>query len=234
MAEMNATTSFDYLWEAKDTLYTRVGKPCLDVTLALAGLIVLSPVLVAASIAVASTSSGPILFRQTRVGKLGKTFSIYKFRSMYTSDRPAAALLTASGDPRITPVGKWLRSSKIDELPQLFNVLKGEMSIVGPRPEVPAYVSLLNEVQRRVLSLRPGITGPSANMLEEELLATHADTENFYVSTVLPAKLSIDCKYCDQVSLRTDLTLIFRTAFKVLRRVAELCVPSSSVSHRQQ
>jgi lipopolysaccharide/colanic/teichoic acid biosynthesis glycosyltransferase len=233
MNQVNATAGPVSVWGAKETLYMRVGKPCLDATLAMLGIIVLSPVLATAAVAVAFTSAGPIFFRQIRVGKMGKTFSIYKFRTMYTTDQPATTLLTASGDPRITSVGRWLRSSKIDELPQLLNVLKGEMSMVGPRPEVPAYVSLLNESHRRVLALRPGITGPSANMLEEELLASHEDTEEFYVSTVLPAKLEIDCEYCEHVSLRTDLTLIFKTALKVLRRVAELCRQLVSVSQRQ-
>jgi lipopolysaccharide/colanic/teichoic acid biosynthesis glycosyltransferase len=207
------------------TFYTRVGKPCIDVALAVTGLIALAPVLLAASVAVATSSPGPVFFRQTRVGRNGREFSILKFRTMRASGAASDSLLTASGDSRITPIGRWLRSSKIDELPQLFNVLRGEMSLVGPRPEVPKYVALFSEVDREILALRPGITGPAANMLEEELLAGHADTEAFYVSTVMTAKLKIDREYCEQVSLRADLRLIFRTISSVLRRIGELSRP---------
>jgi lipopolysaccharide/colanic/teichoic acid biosynthesis glycosyltransferase len=213
--------------------YTRVGKCCLDLTLASIGVVVLSPVLLAAALAVRLTSAGPILFRQVRVGRDGRPFRIFKFRTMYVDRAAADSLLTASGDSRITSVGRFLRSAKIDELSQLFNVLVGDMSLVGPRPEVPKYVAMYTDAQRRVLSVKPGVTGPAANMLEEELLAGQADAEQFYLTTVLPAKLRIDCDYIETVSLKTDLELIFSTAMKVVRRIGELCRPPASVEHKQ-
>lgn len=215
------------------SLYASSGKRCFDFCAASVGIVAISPVLLAAAAAVAVTSPGPIFFRQERVGKNGRPFRIFKFRTMYVNRTEADSLLTASGDCRITPVGRWLRSSKIDELAQLFNVVKGEMSLVGPRPEVPKYVAAYTEPQRRVLSVRPGVTGPAANMLEEELLAGQPDKEQFYVTNVLPSKLRIDCNYCDNVTFRGDLRLIFSTVLKVIRRVGELCRPVASVSHKE-
>ncbi len=185
------------------TFYTKAGKRWLDLALASTGVVVLSPVLLSAALAVRLTSAGPIFFRQVRVGLDGRPFRIFKFRTMYVDRSSADSLLTASGDSRITSVGRFLRSAKIDELSQLFNVLAGDMSLVGPRPEVPKYVAVYTEEQQRVLSVKPGVTGPAANMLEEELLAGQTDTEQFYLTTVLPAKLRIDCDYCENVSLKT-------------------------------
>ena len=215
------------------SFYSLVGKRCFDLCAASFGIVAISPVLLGAAVAVALTSPGPICFRQERVGKDGKLFRIFKFRTMYVNRDTADSLLTASGDSRITNVGRWLRSSKIDELAQLFNVVKGEMSLVGPRPEVPKYVGNYNDEQRRVLSVRPGVTGPAANMLEEELLAGHADTEQFYVTTVLPAKLAIDCAYAEDFSFAGDLRLIVSTVSKVIRRIGELCRPVAPVSQKQ-
>ncbi len=215
------------------TFYQLAGKRLLDVVFSSVGLVLISPILIASACAVAATSPGPIFFRQTRVGRGGKLFRIFKFRTMFVNQSSAELLLTASDDSRITNVGRWLRSSKIDELAQLFNVLKGEMSLVGPRPEVPKYVANYSDAQRKVLSVRPGVTGPAASMFEEELLAGQVDKEAFYLKHVLPAKLAIDCAYCDNVSLRTDIILIFSTVMKVVRRIGELCRPMVSISQKQ-
>src|SRR5262249_2394368 len=119
--------------------------------------------------------------------------------------------LTAAGDPRVTPLGHLLRKTKLDELPQLWNVLRGDMSLVGPRPEVPVYTALYNPRQKQVLAAKPGITGPSIVLGEEELLAAHADKDDFYLSTILPAKLEIDFAYCQKVEFLSDLKLLFLT-----------------------
>lgn len=127
-------------------------------------------------------------------------------------------LVTASGDARVTNLGRWLRKTKCDELPQLINVLRGEMSLVGPRPEVPLYTENYNEEQKQVLSIRPGVTGPSSNLYisEEELLATQPDREAFYLSVLLPAKLNVDLAYCRAVTFNTDLKLIANTVTNLL------------------
>lgn len=220
---MNAREHRENAAAVRETFYTKVGKRCLDVTLASLGVVILLPVLLGAAVAVWLTSPGPVFFRQTRVGRGGRPFRILKLRTMYVERGSSDALLTAAGDSRITSVGRWLRSSKIDELAQLFNVLAGDMSLVGPRPEVPKYVARFTDVQKRVLAVKPGVTGPAANMFEEELLAGQTDTEQFYLASVLPAKLRIDCDYCETISVTTDLRLILATAMKVVRRIGELC-----------
>ena len=209
------------------SFYSETGKSWLDASLALLGLILLSPALVAIGLAVRLTSGGPAFFRQIRVGRLGRPFRIFKFRTMIEGPAQAGSLLTAAGDPRITPLGRWLRDSKFDELPQLLNVLLGEMSLVGPRPEVPAYVAAYADTYKSILSAKPGITGPSANVREEQLLASHPDKEAFYLSTVLPAKIKIDVAYCRNIRLSTDLRLIVRTIVTVLARILEICNPLS-------
>lgn len=193
------------------TFYPRFGKRCVDFVCALAGLIVLSPVLVAVAIAVKLTSPGPAFFRQNRIGRHGEPFAILKFRSMIHGGSPSGSLLTAAGDPRITPFGRWLRATKIDELPQLINVLIGDMSLVGPRPEVSRYVATYSKRQRAVLAERPGITGASINIYEEELLAAQHDKEAYYLHHILPEKLEVDLNYCRHITLSTDLNLIAGT-----------------------
>jgi len=198
-----------------ETFYSRSGKRYFDAAAALAGLAVLWPLFLVVAIAIKMTDRGPVFFRQTRVGQFGREFRILKFRSMLHERGSTGPLLTASGDERITTVGKWLRKTKIDELPQLLNVASGEMSLVGPRPEIPHYVALYTEGQKRVLEVKPGITGPSANVYEEELLAGEEDQESAYIHRILPPKLAIDCIYCDNVSFLGDLRLIFATFFKI-------------------
>ncbi len=215
------------------TFYALVGKRYLDATCAFLGLLLLSPVLCVVALAIRLTSAGPVFFRQTRVGQFGKPFQIFKFRTMVVNGRAKGSLLTASGDPRITPIGRWLRSTKTDELAQLLNVLKGEMSLVGPRPEVPEYVAAYTKRQQQVLLVKPGITGPAASMLEEELLAGQADKESFYLTTILPAKLETDIAYSQSVRLSSDLHLIFRTIGRVILRIVEICRPQLFFSEKR-
>jgi lipopolysaccharide/colanic/teichoic acid biosynthesis glycosyltransferase len=162
-----------------------------------AGLLLLltSPLLLLIAIAVAAESGLPILFRQIRVGRHGRPFSLLKFRSM--RQRNSGLRITATGDPRMTGVGRFLRRYKLDELPQLWNVLRGDMSFLGPRPEVPEYVDLESPAWQSVLSVRPGITDVATLLYrnEEELLARSADPDAFYRHHVLPAKLALNVDY---------------------------------------
>jgi lipopolysaccharide/colanic/teichoic acid biosynthesis glycosyltransferase len=215
------------------SFYCRAGKRWFDAACSLFGLIVLSPLLFLVALFVKLTSSGPAFFRQVRVGQFGRTFQIFKFRTMKHSPSGSGPLLTAEGDPRITPFGKWLRKSKVDELPQLINVLLGDMSIVGPRPEVPRYVGKYTDRQKTILLVKPGITGPSVNVYEEQLLGGHLDKETFYLTTILPAKLEIDIAYCESVSFMEDVRLIFQTFWKIFMRLMEIPKPLRGTSQTQ-
>jgi lipopolysaccharide/colanic/teichoic acid biosynthesis glycosyltransferase len=204
------------------TFYARLGKGWLDAAFSLAGLILLSPALLIIATAIKLTSPGPVFFRQVRIGQFGKRFWIYKFRTMIEQADRNGLPITAGGDCRITPLGRWLRKTKIDELPQLFNVLVCEMSLVGPRPEVPEYTGAYKGRYARILLAKPGITGPAANayVREEEILASHADSANFYVTSVLPKKLDLDLLYCNDIRFARDLSLILFTLTNVAGKSA--------------
>lgn len=197
----------------RNSLYVNAGKRALDATASGFGLLILSPLFVVVAVLVKASSPGPVFFRQFRTGQFEKPFRIFKFRSMAVSPEGKGSLLTAARDPRVTPLGRFLRKTKLDELPQLINVFRGEMSLVGPRPEVPLYTATYTHEQRRVLEHKPGITGPAAigHVREEELLAGQADKHAFYLGTLLPAKLAIDLRYCANITLAEDLRLIFAT-----------------------
>ncbi|MFZ0635194.1 MAG: sugar transferase [Candidatus Acidiferrales bacterium] len=194
-------------------LYARAGKRAFDVACAVFGLIVLAPLLAAVAIAVKLSSRGPIFFRQERVGRYGRLFSIVKFRTMTARAAESGPRITSSGDPRITSFGRFLRRYKLDESPQLWNVLRGDMSFVGPRPELASYVALYSPAQAEVLTVRPGITDTAslAYRHEEELLAMHPEPERFYSREILPRKLDYNLEYIGAMSFATDLKLIFRT-----------------------
>lgn len=198
----------------KKTLYRRWGKRVIDIGASLVALLFVSPILLVIAIFVKAASPGPVLYRQQRVGLEGRMFDVTKFRTMIRDADKAGPSITSSSDPRITPIGRWLRRMKLDELPQLWNVLKGEMSLVGPRPEVPGYVESYSTAQRRVLSVRPGITDPAsiAYRNEEELLARRADVDRYYREVVLPDKLNMNLLYLERMSLLYDLSLLLRTA----------------------
>lgn len=191
---------------------------CLDIVIALVVLVLLSPLMILLAILVKLSSPGPALFRQERVGLNGKPFTLLKFRSM----RPAVGgpEVTAGGDARITSVGRFMRKWKLDELPQFINVLRGDMTLVGPRPEVPRYVAYYTAEQRQVLSVRPGITGKTQLEYrnEEQLLAGRDNTEQYYISEVMPAKLRLDLEYLRSRSIMGDLWILLRTVFAVFRR----------------
>ena len=190
----------------------------LDLFASLIGLILLLPLSALIAVAIKLDSPGPVLFRGQRVGRDGFQFAIYKFRTMVTDADQQGPGITVSGDPRITRVGRLLRRSKLDELPQLINVLKGEMSLVGPRPEDPRYVMLYTPEQRRVLSVRPGLTSPASLIFrhEEELLGGE-DWESTYLQKVLPAKLRIELEYLERRSVWRDLTVVAQTVLALAR-----------------
>ena len=192
--------------------YANYGKRTLDLVSAAAGLIVLAPLLAVTACSIKLTSRGPVLFRQVRIGKDGRPFRILKFRSMIDSSR-SDATVTVAGDPRVTSIGAVLRRYKVDELPQLWNVIRGEMSLVGPRPELPVYVANYTAEQRAVLSGRPGITDPAsiAYRHEEQILATQDDPETFYLRQILPDKLARNSAYLEKITLGNDLCVILKT-----------------------
>jgi len=192
-------------------------KRCIDLVVAIALLVFLSPVFAVAAIAVKCSGSGPIFFRQVRVGRGGKPFEILKFRTMRTTRSPGP-LITGAGDPRVTRVGRVLRRWKVDELPQLVNVLRGEMSFVGPRPEVPRYVNMFAEQYRELLAVRPGITDIASMAFrdEETLLGRSSNPEDLYVREILPRKLALSHAYVRRRSFGLDLRLIARTVAAIL------------------
>ena len=186
----------------------------LDVTGALAGLVVLAPVFAVVSALVRLDSQGPVFHRTNRIGLDGPPFTLFKFRSMVAGAALRGPAITADQDTRVTRVGRMLRRTKLDELPQLVNVLLGDMSLVGPRPEDPQYVSLYTPEQRAVLRARPGITSPaSLRYRSEEQLLTGEDWEELYVRRVLPAKLAIDLDYLRRRTVLSDIGVIVATVF---------------------
>ena len=197
-----------------------MAKRLFDLTAASIGLLLLSPLFLAVAIVIRRSSPGPVFFRQVRVGRGGVPFSIFKFRTMRVDAERHGGQLTVGADSRITPLGQILRRYKLDELPQLINVVLGDMSLVGPRPEVPRYVALYDERQRAVLDVRPGITDPASIAYRDEnaLLASAADAEATYVTEVLPAKLQINLAYLERRSLLSDVGVILQTLVAVVRR----------------
>lgn len=190
-----------------------------DLTASVAGLVLLGPVFLVVAGLVAATSPGPILYRQERVGRHGRPFEIYKFRTMRTDAEASGGQLTVGDDPRITAIGRWLRAAKLDELPQLLNVAKGDMALVGPRPEVPRYVAMYTLRQRRVLSVRPGITDPASIAYRDEsrVLAAAEDPERTYVETIMPHKLELNLAYLKRRTLARDVAVILLTVMRVAR-----------------
>jgi lipopolysaccharide/colanic/teichoic acid biosynthesis glycosyltransferase len=183
-------------------------------------LVLASPAMLVIALLVRVSSTGPILFRQLRVGQGGRGFFLLKFRTMTDRRQEPGPALTQRGDPRVTSIGRFLRKFKLDELPQLINIVCGDMSLVGPRPDVPEYYQALDSVQRKVLYLRPGATGAATLQFrnEEVLLAQVPQTElvSFYTDTLLPKKIAIDLEYARQATFFSDLSLLSRTITSVL------------------
>lgn len=192
-------------------------KRLFDIGFALVLLIVLFPLLLVLALFVAFTSPGGAFFRQTRTGMEGKEFRLLKFRTMRPGSETKGQLTVGTRDPRVTSIGVLLRRSKLDELPQLWNVLVGDMSVMGSRPEVPKYVAMYTLAQREVLRVRPGITGMASieHIDESDILARSADPERTYVHELMPAKLALDLRYVREHSLALDLRIIAATIMRV-------------------
>ncbi len=193
-------------------------KRALDLALAAAGLVVTAPALLLIALLVRKSSPGPVIFSQERVGRYGRLFLIHKFRTLRV-DTPGP-LVSASGDSRVTPVGAVLRRTKLDELPQLWDVLRGEMSLVGPRPEVPIYAELWpSAVRETILSVRPGITDPASLLFRNEAdeLALAADPDKHYRTALLPRKARLYAEYVRTRSVAGDLAILLRTVQTLIR-----------------
>jgi lipopolysaccharide/colanic/teichoic acid biosynthesis glycosyltransferase len=197
-----------------------MAKRIFDIVAATTGLLILLPFLVLIALAIALDSKGPILFLQQRIGKGGEPFFLFKFRTMHVGSDKGTAITVGNRDPRITRVGYYLRKSKMDELPQLYNVLKGEMSFVGPRPEVKRFVDLYTPEQRRVLEIAPGMTDYASILFrnENELLDGKSDPVTFYIDHIMPKKLQLNLEYVNSNSFWMDFKIIFKTLIVIFKK----------------
>ena len=193
-------------------------KRVFDIFCSLAGLVLLSPVFLLAAVLIKSNSPGGVFFVQKRLGKNFRAFDLYKFRTMRADATMSGPPCTSVGDDRVTSIGRFLRKTKIDELPQLWNVLWGDMSLVGPRPEVPKYVEMFREEYDEILKVKPGITDFAAIEFkdEEKILGKYSDPEDGYIKEVLPRKIELYKKYVKKRSLSTDMKLVFLTLWKIV------------------
>lgn len=193
-------------------------KRIFDVVFAILCLILFSPLLILIAIVIKLDSKGPVIFKQIRVGRNMKDFHLIKFRTMKVVQSNNSLLTIGNHDNRITKIGYWLRKYKLDELPQLLNVLKGQMSFVGPRPEVRKYVNMYSEEQRYVLSIKPGITDwASVEFCNENELLQHAeDPENYYIERIIPAKIKQNMRYIKQHDIITDFKIIWLTLNRIV------------------
>lgn len=190
-------------------------KRLFDITASFFGILILSPLLIFIGLWVGLSSKGGVFYKQIRVGKNNKDFKLYKFRSMRVNSDKQGLLTVGSKDSRITKAGYFIRKYKIDELPQLINVLKGDMSFVGPRPEVRRYVDLYSEEQMKVLSVRPGITDPASIKYrnENDILSSASNPEEYYIQQIMPDKLKINIDYINTRTFVKDIKIIFQTIF---------------------
>ena len=198
-------------------LYRRYGKRLFDIVASAMGLALLMPLMLLVALSIKLSSKGPIFYIQRRVGRDFREFDLYKFRSMVDGADRLGPLVTSIEDSRITTVGRFIRRSKIDELPQLFNVLKGDMSLVGPRPEVRRYVEYYKDAYQKILTIRPGITDSAAIAFrnEEEMMQAYEDKERGYLEEILPKKIALYSDYLEHITFGGDLALILKT-LKVL------------------
>lgn len=194
-------------------------KRVFDVLFSFVGIIILLPIYIIISLLIIIDSKGGILYKQERTGKGDKIFKVFKFRTMRPDSFSKGALTVGSRDPRITNVGYYLRKYKLDELPQLFNVLFGDMSFVGPRPEVKKYTDLYNRTQKKVLTVRPGITDYASIKFrnENDLLSVSDNPEQLYIDEIMPEKLDLNLKYINDNSLFKDIKIIFDTFYVIIK-----------------
>lgn len=217
IAQVNAESDFDSLLRKKK--FSLFLKRCFDITASAFGLLVLAVPFLIIAIIIKVTSKGPVFFRQVRVGKNGKEFRIFKFRTMVADAEKKGMQITVGADSRITGIGKFLRKTKVDELPQLINVFIGQMSFVGPRPEVPRYVAMYSDYQRNILRIKPGITELASIVYrdENEVLAQSEDPEKTYIEDIMPKKIGLNIEYMKKLGFWYDLKLIFMTFAAILK-----------------
>jgi lipopolysaccharide/colanic/teichoic acid biosynthesis glycosyltransferase len=191
-------------------------KRFFDIFFSFFGLLFLLPLFIIVAVLIKVNSDGPVFFRQERIGKDFRTFRIFKFRTMSMNTKKEGSLVTVAGDKRVTKIGALLRKTKIDELPQLLNVLKGDMSMVGPRPEVKKYVDLFKAEYKKLLTIKPGITDPASIKYSEEerVLALSQSWEDEYIKKVLPEKIRLSMTYVEEHNIVTDVKLILRTIMR--------------------
>ena len=196
----------------------KIIKRIFDIVCSGLGLMILSPFLLFIAIRIKMDSDGPVFFKQIRVGEKGREFKILKFRTMVVDAEKLGRQITVGNDSRITKIGAFLRKYKIDELPQLINVFKGDMSLVGPRPEVPRYVNMYTEEQRKVLDVKPGITDLASIRYrdENELLGQAENPDEFYINTIMPDKLALNMEYIKKSNVFYDIYIIIETIIKCL------------------
>lgn len=199
-------------------IFNKVVKRIFDLICSTLGLIILSPVLIVIAIKIKTDSNGPVFFKQIRVGEKNREFKILKFRTMVVDAEKLGRQITVGNDNRITKIGAFLRKYKLDELPQLINVFKGDMSLVGPRPEVPRYVKLYNEEQKKVLEVKPGITDLASIRYrdENELLGEAENPDEFYINTIMPDKLALNLEYISKNNVFLDIYIILKTIIKCI------------------
>lgn len=191
-----------------------------DILCSLTGIVFLSPLLLYFYLIIKIKDGTPVLFKQERIGRNSRPFMLYKFRSMRLNSEALGQLSLGERDPRVTDIGHFLRKTKMDELPQLFNILKGDMSLVGPRPEVPCYVDMYSDEQKLVLKVRPGLTDAASLKYfnESELLSTAEDPEQFYIKEIMPSKLDLNLKYIESRSLLKDICIILKTIGRIFSK----------------
>ena len=196
------------------------GKRTFDFVFAIIALLLLSPLFLLGSLLAKFQSKGPVFYKAKRVGKDEASFEMYKFRTMVVNADTLGGSLTTYRDTRITPIGRFLRWTKLDELPNLINVIKGEMSLIGPRPEAPDYVKYYTEIQKQVLQVKPGMTGPSqlANRDEEAKLKGQQDAEHYYITELMPKKLALDLHYVATQNIASDIGWLLKTLWVVIVR----------------
>ena len=199
--------------------YIQTGKRVLDLTLTIPGFVLLLPILIVIVLLMKIIDKGPVFFLQTRVGKNFKLFKLLKFRTMVANASTMGPAVTSHEDPRITRIGKWLRRYKLDELPQVINVIKGDMSLVGPRPEMQKYVTLFADDYKTILTIKPGITDYAALEYrhEEIILKKFNDIDQGYIQAILPLKIKLYKQYLAEISMLTDLKILFRTLGSIVR-----------------
>lgn len=193
-------------------------KRLFDIIFSFLGIVILFPILIVIFVLVKLVSPGPVFFRGKRIGRFGRPFRIYKFRTMVINAEKVGGPSTAADDPRLTKIGNFLKRFQLDEFPQLINVLKGEMSFVGPRPEVKIYIDMMSEQERKIiLSVRPGMSDWASlwNFHESEILKGSIDPEKTYMEKIRPEKIRLQIKYVKEKSFLTDLNIIIKTILKV-------------------